>query len=160
MVSNVLPVLSFESFPYHLGESLVIYIVTLEIMWSFKSSLFEPYSTYTITEKTNFFMWATESHVETGEGVFSVSGASVCFRLSESLSFRSNKLNLIGCVKSCDIRIIWHHSTYSTRPNASTSLFMAVKASMASTHNSRSVVKKLDLIFINSTINGFDPELP
>ena len=83
--------------------------------------------------------------------------------VSESLSFSPNELNLIGCDKSCDIRIIWHHSMLSTRSNASISLVMSVKAFMASTQNSGSVLWKLYLILINSpasTINGFDPELP
>ena len=76
---------------------------------------------------TSFTIFRVQTPMEWG---LSVSGASVCLWISESLSFRHNELNLIDCDKSCDIRIIWYHSTLPTRLNDSTSLVTSVKASI------------------------------
>ena len=62
-------------------------------------------------------------------GVWAFSIWSISLSILLSLSFRPNELNLIGCDMSCYIRIIWHHSTLTTRTNNLRSLVTSVKVS-------------------------------
>ena len=68
---------------------------------------------------------------------------------------------LIGWVKSCDIRNI-DHSALSTRPHSSTSLVTSVKVSWLQLRTPEVSFENYTwfwLTQLNSTINGFDPEL-
>ena len=78
-----------------------------------------------------------------------------------SLSFLSHSSNWLGQVMWHE-KYWWHHSALSTRPHSSTSLVTSVKVSWVRPRTPEVSFENFTwfwLTQLNSTINGFDPEL-